>query len=286
MCSRPPGTAATSSEAAIRPLTSFASGAGCGCKLPAHALLAIVDELPVQEDARLLVGADTGDDAAVLRVGARLALVQSVDFFTPPVDDPYDFGRIAAANALSDIYAMGAAPVLALNVVAFPLEQLGADVLGAVLRGGFDVVAQAGALLAGGHSIEDPEPKYGLCVTGLVDPDEAVTNAGALAGDALVLSKPLGTGAIVAARRRGLAGEALLARAVSTMVTLNDVAARAALDADVRAMTERARAIGGYPPQCRLGAGLRTLRGVGAPLAPARARRRDDLGRAARGRAG
>jgi selenide,water dikinase len=197
-----------------------------------------VGELPAQDDARLLVGAATSDDAAVLQVGERLALVQSVDFFTPPVDDPYDFGRIAAANALSDIYAMGAAPVLALNVVAFPLQQLGAEVLGAVLRGGFDVVAQAGALLAGGHSIEDPEPKYGLCVTGVVDPDEAVTNAGALAGDVLVLSKPLGTGAIVAARRRGLAGEELLERAVVTMVTLNDVAARAALDADVRAMTD------------------------------------------------
>jgi len=197
-----------------------------------------VDALPGQEDARLLVGAATSDDAAVLQVGERLALVQSLDFFTPPVDDPYDFGRIAAANALSDIYAMGAAPVLALNVVAFPLQQLGADVLGAVLRGGFDVVAQAGALLAGGHSIEDPEPKYGLCVTGLLDPAEAVTNAGAAAGDALVLSKPLGTGAIVAARRRGLAGEEPLARAVATMVELNDHASRAALDAGVHAMTD------------------------------------------------
>src|SRR5512143_3051292 len=162
----------TSPGAAAGPgvgLTALANGAGCGCKLPAAALLALLDTLPAQEDARLLVGAGTSDDAAVFRVREDLALVQTIDFFTPLVDDPYDFGRIAAANALSDVYAMGGTPLTALNVVAFPLERLGPDVLAAVLRGGLDVVAQAGAVVVGGHSIKDDEPKYGLAVTGLVD---------------------------------------------------------------------------------------------------------------------
>jgi selenide,water dikinase len=219
-------------------LSSFSSGAGCGCKLPQEALLPLLGSLPTQRDPRLLVGAATSDDAAVVSVGDGLALVQSIDFFTSPVDDPYEFGRIAAANALSDIYAMGAKPLCALNVVAFPLRDLGEEVLGAVLRGGFDVVAAAGAVLAGGHSIEDPEPKYGLAVTGVVSPDRAVTNAGGRAGDALVLSKPLGTGAIVAAARSGAARDGLLAAAVDTMAALNDAAADSALAAGVHAMTD------------------------------------------------
>jgi selenide, water dikinase len=219
-------------------LGSLSSGGGCGCKLPAQALLAIVGGLPAQRDPRLLVGAATGDDAAVVSIGDGLALVQSIDFFTSPVDDPYEFGRIAAANALSDIYAMGAKPLCALNVVAFPLRELGEEVLGAVLRGGSDVVARAGAILAGGHSIEDPEPKYGLAVSGVVSPDRVVTNAGGREGDALVLSKPLGAGAIVAAARRGALTDGLLAAAVDTMVELNDAAAHSALAAGVHAMTD------------------------------------------------
>ncbi len=134
-------------------LTSLASGAGCGCKLAAADLLPVVRALPAVADHRLLVGSATGDDAAVVLVREDLALVQTIDFFTPLVDDPYDFGRIAAANALSDVYAMGGTPLSALNVVAFPLEELGADVLAAILRGGADVVRAAGAMLAGGHSI-------------------------------------------------------------------------------------------------------------------------------------
>jgi selenide,water dikinase len=220
------------------PLASLASGAGCGCKLPAQALLPIVRDLPAQGDGRLLVGAATSDDAAVFQLNDELALVQSIDFFTAPVDDPYDFGRIAAANALSDIYAMGASPLTALNVVAFPLARLGADVLGEVMRGGFDVTASAGAVLAGGHSIDDAEPKYGLAVTGSVHPQRVITNAGARPGDALVLSKPLGVGAIVAAQRRGRASLELYERAVEEMVTLNAGAARAALEAGVHAMTD------------------------------------------------
>jgi selenide,water dikinase len=228
---------ATSLDATI-PLTSLASGAGCGCKLAAADLLPVVRDLPGQDDPRLLVGSATGDDAAVIRVREDLALVQTIDFFTPLVDDPYDFGRIAAANALSDVYAMGGTPLSALNVVAFPLEQLGPDVLGAILRGGLDVVRAAGAMLAGGHSIKDDEPKYGLAVTGVVDPRKAVTNAGGHAGDVLVLTKPLGVGAIVTARKRGAADDALLARAVETMVQLNAAASEAAVAAGVHAMTD------------------------------------------------
>ncbi len=219
-------------------LTSLASGAGCGCKLAAADLLPVVRALPAVADHRLLVGSATGDDAAVVLVREDLALVQTIDFFTPLVDDPYDFGRIAAANALSDVYAMGGTPLSALNVVAFPLEELGAGVLAAILRGGADVVRAAGAMLAGGHSIKDDEPKYGLAVTGVVDPRRIVANAGGRAGDVLVLTKPLGVGAVVTARKRGAAGDELLARAVATMVELNAAGMEAALAAGVHAMTD------------------------------------------------
>jgi selenide,water dikinase len=219
-------------------LTSLSSGAGCGCKLAAADLLPIVRGLPAPTDPRLLVGTPTGDDAAVFRLSDDLALVQTIDFFTPLVDDPYDFGRVAAANALSDVYAMGGVPITAMNVVAFPLEQLGGDVLGAILRGGLDVVTAAGASVVGGHSIKDDEPKYGLAVTGTVHPDRITTNAGGRAGDVLVLTKPLGVGAIVTAAKRGAAGPELVAAAVEIMVALNADASRAALAAGVHAMTD------------------------------------------------
>ena len=220
-------------------LTSLSHGAGCGCKLPAAALLPIARELGAAADERLLVGSDTVDDAAVYRLSDDLALVQTVDFFTPIADDPYDFGRIAAANALSDIYAMGATPVLALNIVGFPLERLGAEVLGEILRGGRDVVSAAGAIVAGGHSIDDPEPKYGLSVTGMVHPDQVLTNAAAVAGDVLVLTKPLGVGAITTARKRGLSDDpSLLDRAVEVMAALNASAASAARKAGAHAVTD------------------------------------------------
>ncbi|HEV7752050.1 MAG TPA: selenide, water dikinase SelD [Baekduia sp.] len=220
------------------PLTSLSSGAGCGCKLAAADLLPIVMRLPAATDPRLLVGTPTGDDAAVFRLSDDVALVQTIDFFTPLVDDPYDFGRIAAANALSDVYAMGGRPITAMNVVAFPLEQMGGDVLGAILRGGLDVVTAAGASVVGGHSIKDDEPKYGLAVTGIVDPRAMVTNAGGRAGDVLVLTKPLGVGAIVTAAKRGAAGPELVAEAIAVMVELNAAAAQAALHAGVHAMTD------------------------------------------------
>jgi selenide,water dikinase len=220
------------------PLTSLAHGAGCGCKLPAAALLPIVRDLPRSTDERLLVASDSADDAAVLKLSDELALVLTIDFFTPIVDDPYDFGRIAAANALSDVYAMGGLPLAAMNVVAFPLERLGGDVLREILRGGADVAIAAGAAIVGGHSIDDPEPKYGLSVTGTVHPAELITNAGARAGDALVLTKPLGVGAVVTARKRGLRDDALLADAVATMAALNDAASAAARAAGAHAMTD------------------------------------------------
>jgi selenide,water dikinase len=184
------------------------------------------------------VGSATSDDAAVFRITDDLALVQTVDFFTPLVDDPYDFGRIAAANALSDVYAMGGQPLTALNIVAFPLEELGNDVLREILRGGTDIVSSAGAIVVGGHSISDPEPKYGLAVTGILDPANVTTNAAGRVGDALVLTKPLGVGAIVTARKRAHVTDLMLREAVDVMVALNDRAADAALRAGVRAMTD------------------------------------------------
>src|SRR3954468_10851360 len=203
------------------PLTSLSHGAGCGCKLSAGDLRPIVSALPRPTDPRVLVATDTADDAGVVRLTGELAIVQTVDFFTPIVDDPYAFGRIAATNALSDVYAMGGRPVSALNLVACPLATLGAETLAEILRGGADAVAAAGAAIVGGHSIDDPEPKYGLAVTGTVHPDAVMTNAGGAAGDALVLTKPLGAGAVATAIKRGLAGEGLVARAVEVMTTLN-----------------------------------------------------------------
>jgi len=219
-------------------LTSLAHGAGCGCKLPAAALLPIVRGLPAVDDERLLVGSNTADDAAVFKLTDEIALVMTIDFFTPIVDDPYDFGRIAAANALSDVYAMGGTPLAAMNVVAFPLEQLGGDILGEIMRGGAEVAAGAGIAIVGGHSIDDPEPKYGLAVTGTVHPAEVISNAGARPDDVLVLTKPLGVGAITTARKRGHLNDALLARGVDTMTALNDTASAAARAAGASAMTD------------------------------------------------
>src|SRR5918997_5334007 len=152
------------------PLTSLSHGAGCGCKLSAADLRPIVATLPRSTDPRVLVAADTADDAGVVQLTDDLALIHTADFFTPIVDDPYTFGRIAATNALSDVYAMGGRPVSALNLVAYPLEALGAGVLAEILRGGADAAEAAGVAIVGGHSIDDPEPKYGMAVVGVVDP--------------------------------------------------------------------------------------------------------------------
>jgi selenide,water dikinase len=217
-------------------LTELSHGAGCGCKLAAADLAPIVAGLPATTDARVLVDASTADDAAVVRLTDDIALIQTADFFTPIVDDPYLFGRIAATNALSDVYAMGGTPLSAINLVAFPLERLGADVLREILRGGAEAVAAAGASIVGGHSIDDPEPKYGLAVTGTVHPAEILTNAGGRPGDQLVLTKPLGTGLVSTAVKRGL--DAPLDEAVTVMTTLNDRAAQAARAAGASALTD------------------------------------------------
>ncbi len=185
----------------------------------------------------LLVGINTGDDAAVYRLRDDLCVVQTVDFFPPIVDDPYTFGAISAANSFSDIYAMGATPLLALNLVCFP-EDLPKEVLHQVLRGGFDKAREAGALLAGGHTIIDREPKYGMAVTGTVAPDAIVTNAGARAGDVLVLTKPLGTGIVTTAGKNGRADAASMEAAVSAMQTLNRAASEAMLAVGVNACTD------------------------------------------------
>ncbi len=194
--------------------------------------------MPVATDPRILVDASTRDDAAVIKVAPDRAIVATVDFFTPIVDDPYDFGRIAAANAFSDIYAMGATPLFALNIVAWPRETLSLDLLGEVLTGGADVARAAGAFVLGGHSLDDPEPKYGMVAIGEVHPDRVVTNAGARPGDALILTKPLGTGVLTTALKRDLLEEADLAPAVAAMATLNAGAARAMLAAGTHAATD------------------------------------------------
>ena len=193
--------------------------------------------LRLPSDPRLVVGPATADDAAVWRLDNGMALVQTVDFFTPIVDDPYLFGQIAAANSLSDIYAMGAKPLLALNIVAFPLCSLGVDVLAAILQGGADKVAEAGAVVAGGHSVDDPEPKYGLAVTGMAAADRVLANAGARPGDALVLTKPLGTGILATAARAEmfLAG---VAAAEASMAALNRAAAEVMAGFSVHACTD------------------------------------------------
>ena len=219
-------------------LTSLSHGAGCGCKIGAADLHPIVAGLDGPTDPNVLVGPGTADDAGVYRLSDELALVQTVDFFTPIVDDPYDFGRVAATNALSDIYAMGATPLTALNLVAFSLEQLGGEVLAEILAGGAAVAREAGVSIVGGHSIDDAEPKYGLAVTGTVHPDRLLTNAGGRAGDALVLTKPLGAGAVATAAKRGLAGNGLVARAVAVMTELNREAAAAARSAGAHALTD------------------------------------------------
>ncbi len=191
-------------------------------------------------DPAVLVDAGTSDDAAVYRIDADRALVATADFFTPIVDDPYDFGRIAAANALSDVYAMGARPLFALNLVAFPRDLLGGedDLLGAILRGGADVARSARIAIVGGHSIDDAEPKYGLCVIGEVHPERIVRNTGAQPGDALVLTKPVGTGIIATAIKRELAPDAAVATAVASMTHLNEGASRMMVEYGAHAATD------------------------------------------------
>jgi selenide, water dikinase len=221
-------------------LTSLSPGAGCACKLPLaklEALFATMDNFaPAGGD--LLIGAAEGDDAAVLRLDDERALVLTTDFFTPIVDDPGDWGRIAAANALSDVYAMGGRPLFAVNLAAWPGDGLDLAILGQVLRGGAQVAAEAGCAIAGGHTIDDPVPKYGLAVVGLADPDALMTIDRAAPGNQLILTKPIGTGVIATALKRGDPPPEVVAAAVAAMTRLNAAASLAALAAGVRAATD------------------------------------------------
>ena len=186
----------------------------------------------------MLVGFDTSDDAAVYRVSPEIALISTVDYITPPVDDPYWFGQIAAANSLSDIYAMGGQPLTALNLVMFPSKKLDMVFLKEILRGGSDKVLEAGAVMAGGHSVDDNEPKYGLAVTGIVHPDRVLTNCGAQVGDALILTKPLGTGVLFNANRSGKLPYAEMESLLPQVATLNRTAIEVALEFDMHACTD------------------------------------------------
>jgi selenide,water dikinase len=220
-------------------LTSFSTKAGCGCKIGPGELSGILSALtPTERHPNLLVGVETHDDAGVYKLTDELALVQTVDFFTPIVDDPYDFGQVAAANALSDVYAMGGTPVTVLNLVAFPITKLDRTILAEILRGAGDKVKEAGATLAGGHSIDDPEPKFGLSVTGIVHPQRILTNAGARPGDKLILTKPIGVGILTTAIKRGKLSTDEIARVTKVMATLNRTAAECLVDARVHACTD------------------------------------------------
>jgi selenide,water dikinase len=191
------------------------------------------------EDPNLLVGIETADDAAVYRLSDEVAMINTVDFITPPVDDPYWFGQISAANSISDVYSMGGKPLTALNVVMFPSKHLDMGALKDILRGGHDKVVEAGACLVGGHTVDDEEPKYGLCVNGIVHPDKVITNAGSKPGDALILTKPLGSGVLFNAVRSGkMPFKEIENEALPTLAALNDIAMKTALGFDLHACTD------------------------------------------------
>ncbi|HYS31710.1 MAG TPA: selenide, water dikinase SelD [Streptosporangiaceae bacterium] len=222
----------------LRPvrLTQYARGGGCACKIPPGELEEAVARLvPEHRPDDVLIGVEHGDDAAVVRISPTRAVVATADFFTPVVDDPRTFGRIAAANALSDVYAVGGEPLVALNLLGWPREVLGVDLAAEVLGGGLEVARQAGCHVAGGHSIDDPEPKYGMAVTGLADPDKLLRIDAGRPGQPVSLTKPIGTGILNAMHKA--TGE-VSAAAVEVMTTLNADASRAALDAGVRCATD------------------------------------------------
>ena len=218
-------------------LTKLANCAGCGAKVGAGVLAKLLDGLKVRQDPNLLVGFDKSDDASVYKVSDDLALVQTVDFFPPIADDPYTFGAIAATNALSDVYAMGGEPKLALNIMAVPAD-LPKEAVHQILHGGYDKAYEAGAIITGGHSILDSEPKYGLAVTGFVHPDKVLTNSGAKEGDVLLLTKPLGIGILTTAAKADLVSEETMAYAVKLMTTLNKGARDAMVKYRVHACTD------------------------------------------------
>ena len=239
-------------------LTKLAKCAGCGAKVGAGTLAKLLEGIRVRQDPNLLVGFDRSDDASVYKLSEDLALVQTVDFFPPIADDPYLFGQIAAANALSDVYAMGGEPKLCLNIMAVP-KDMPPETVHQLLRGGYDKVYEAGALITGGHSILDDEPKYGLAVTGFVRPDKMLTNSGARPGDVLLFTKPVGTGVLTTAAKADMAPAGAMARAYELMATLN----KAARDIMVRHPVHACTDVTGFG---LLGHGLEMAQGSGVEL--------------------
>lgn len=220
-------------------LTSLTTKGGCGCKIGPADLSQVLQSLPPTTfDPNLLVGLDTSDDAGVYKLTDEIAIVQTLDFFTPIVDDPYDFGQIAATNAISDVYAMGGKPITALNIVAFPISKLDKSILSAILRGAGDKLKEAGVTLVGGHSIDDQEPKFGLAVTGTVHPDKVRRNAGAEAGDKLVLTKPIGVGIYTTSLKHGILTQDEVEQVTSIMTTLNKTAAEVMASFEIHAATD------------------------------------------------
>jgi selenide,water dikinase len=219
-------------------LTAEVSAGGCACKLGPADLRAVLGKLPIRKHPDVLVGNETCDDAGVFRISATKALVATVDFFPPMVDDPYEFGQIAAANALSDVYAMGAKPLVALGIVAFPTKKLPLDLLVRILEGASERVHAAGAVIIGGHSVVDTELKYGLAVTGVVHPHRIVRNGGARPGDLLVLTKPLGTGIVSTGIKKRVAKPEEIAFAIASMIALNDIAGSLLTRFDAHACTD------------------------------------------------
>ncbi len=224
--------------AASRRLTERVACAGCAAKLGAGELLGILGALPPSSDPRVLVDFRTGDDAGVFRVDERTCLVQTVDFFTPIVDDPETYGAIAAANALSDVYAMGGRPLTALSIAALPDKDFPPEWSAAIVRGGHRKLTEAGCVLLGGHSVRDPEIKFGYAITGLVDPDRMLTNAAGRPGDVAILTKPLGTGVVATALKAGEAPAEAVAASAQSMASLNRIPAAVALRSGVRCATD------------------------------------------------
>jgi selenide, water dikinase len=219
-------------------LLSTVEQGGCSAKLPAAKLAEALAGLPKAAHPNLLVAIETHDDAGVYKISDTVALIQTVDFFPPVCADPYEFGQIAAANALSDVYAMGGEPLTAMNIALFPSDRIPLDVLAAILRGGFDKVNEAGAVIVGGHTIDDYPPKYGLSVTGVVHPDRVITNAAAKGGDLLILTKPIGTGMVIAGKRTGYAREDDYRAALDNMKQLNRNGALLMQEFGVRSATD------------------------------------------------
>ncbi|GAA0431014.1 selenide, water dikinase SelD [Lentibacillus halophilus] len=220
-------------------LTSLSSKGGCGCKIGPADLENVLHSLPqTAPNPNMLVGLNTSDDAGVYKLTDDLALVQTVDFFTPIVDDPYAFGQIAAANAISDVYAMGGTPITALNIVAYPISTLDESILADILHGAGDKLEEANVSLAGGHSIDDQEPKFGLAVTGTVAPENIKTNSGAKPGDKLILTKPIGVGIMSSSLKKDLLNQEEIDRVTDVMTTLNKTAAETMHDYHVHASTD------------------------------------------------